>query len=294
MTLFESTYTSLLSEIVIKGDTLNGRNGSTRYVFGGSVKADLREGFPLLELRKLNFETALNEFLWDLRGSTNISTLEGAASKFWEPWADLNGNLLTSYGLFMRNYPLLRECDKRFEIGYDTKVVGHDPDYPGECGLDQLQTVFQEMVANPTSRRLAVSMWHPQFAWGGEAIPACHPLLVFSSDGTYLDLMVSGRSNDMATGFPWDMARYALFVELFGHCAGLTPRFVQFTNANSHIYENCLDQVLEMLQRPSSGDYLKPRLEINSDLRFPFSAVRSDFGLFNYKPQKSILMPFNP
>jgi thymidylate synthase len=230
------------------------RNGVARQVFGRHMTIDLRDGFPLLTTKKMSFDMALEEFLWDLHGHQNINKLGPKTRKFWEAWADDNGDLPTSYGRAWRRYPTPSE----------DVLADHEREHHWHSGdtdeVDQIGHIFRELRHNPTNRRLVLSTWMPSSGWL-EPIPACHPTIIFSSNGTQLDMLVVARSNDMCLGFPWDVARYALLQHTAAARGNLGVRHLAFSWANAHIYEPHWKTVEKQLQRPV---HPLPRLLINA------------------------------
>jgi thymidylate synthase len=223
MTLsFDYQYIKIAKEILSEGTEIVGRN-NLRYkqMFGQTIKVDLREGFPALTLRKMPIRNLFREFMWDVNGDYKVSAL-GPAKHFWDFLADAEGRLAGSYGRSWRSWPqVCPEQDMQWEN------FRNEP-------FDQLKWIWEQLKTNPTNRQLVLQTFNP--AYDSLHCPPCHPNLTFSSDRTYLDILVTARSNDMATGVPLDMFRYSLLCTKMAQDAGLTPRFVMFASANNHIY----------------------------------------------------------
>ena len=200
-----------------------GRN-NLRYkqMFGQTIKIDLRDGFPALTLRKMPVANLFREFMWDVNGNYEVSNL-GPAKHFWDFLADSEGRLAGSYGRSWRSWPMVAPEESMQWENFRTEP------------FDQLRWIWEQLRTNPTNRQLVLQTFNP--AYQNLHCPPCHPNLTFSSDGTYLDLMVNARSNDMATGVPLDMFRYGLLTTKMGQDASLIPRYVMFASANNHIYE---------------------------------------------------------
>jgi thymidylate synthase len=220
---FDIQYIKIANEILQDGTEVVGRN-NLRYkqMFGQSIKVDLRDGFPVLTLRKMPTRNLFHEFMFDVSGDYQVSNL-GPAKHFWDFLADSEGRLAGSYGRSWRSWP--KVCP---EESMQWENFRTEP-------FDQLKWIWEQLQTNPTNRQLVLQTVNP--AYESLHCPGCHPCLVFSSDGTYLDLLVMARSNDMATGVPLDMFRYALLCTKMAQDANLTPRYVQFASANNHIYE---------------------------------------------------------
>ena len=84
----------------------------------------------------------------------------------------------------------------------------HD-NYEGQ-GVDQLQTVINQLKNDPNSRRILMTAWNPA-ALPEMALPPCHILAQFyvSADGK-LSCQMYQRSCDMGLGVPFNITSYAL------------------------------------------------------------------------------------
>ncbi|KKS92274.1 MAG: Thymidylate synthase, partial [Parcubacteria group bacterium GW2011_GWE2_43_12] len=81
-------YLSLLQEILDKGEQRQDRTGvGTMSLFGAQRKFDLREGFPLVTTKKVNYRNIVVELLWFLRGDTHIQYLVQNGVNIWNEWA---------------------------------------------------------------------------------------------------------------------------------------------------------------------------------------------------------------
>ena len=219
---FDLQYIKIAREILADGAEVVGRN-SLRYKqsFGQTIKVDLRDGFPALTLRKMPVCNLFREFMWDVNGNYEVSNL-GPAKHFWDFLADAEGRLAGAYGRSWRAWPTT--CP---EQNMEWENFRTEP-------FDQLKWIWEQLRTNPTNRQLVLQTFNPGYQ--DLHCPPCHPNLVFSSDGEFLDLLVTARSNDMATGVPLDMFRYSLLCTKMAQDAKLTPRFVMFASANNHIY----------------------------------------------------------
>ena len=277
---WDEVYLTYLANLMEDGDTFKGRNGLTKAAFGCSVRADLRVGFPLTRLRKMPFKNLIREFLFDVGLSQNVEAL-GPAKHFWDFLADENGELgASAYNRQWRSWPASRAGA---EVPNETLVsVGV---------VDQLERVRNLLIDTPNSRHGTVITHNPTAINVG--CPPCHIAMQFtpSCDG-YLDLMVPARSNDMVVGFPLDIARYAIILEVMSQMVCMRPRFVYMPSTNSHIYENCFGIVNELMTREFRPEC---HLEIRrfdsftswDDVQF------DDFDLESYNPHDSVKVPVN-
>jgi len=92
-------YLDLVKNVLENGEKRTDRTGTgTISVFGMQAKYDLREGFPLLTTKKVNFNAVVRELLWFLRGATNINDDLTQHTSIWDAWANPDGELGPIYG----------------------------------------------------------------------------------------------------------------------------------------------------------------------------------------------------
>lgn len=254
-------YLDLVKHILDHGEYRSDRTGTGTYsIFGYQMRVDIRDGFPLLTTKKVLFDKVVAELLWFLRGDTHLSGL-GDAKAIWEPWADSDGHLGPIYGHQWRQWS------------------------SDGGGIDQFQAVMTEMATHPHSRRLLVNAWNvgdlPKMA-----LPPCHVLYQFYVSGRYLDMQLYQRSADVAIGVPFNMASYALLLELVAAHHGLTARFFIHTFGDAHIYTNHIEGMTTQLNRDPRP---LPRIQVDVT-NFP-SLSRDDIQLIGYDPHPFIKFP---
>lgn len=283
-------------------------------VFGMQTRYDLREGFPLVTTKKVNFSAVVKELLWFLRGETNIKTL---GCGIWDEWADEDGELGPIYG--------------RQWTGWECAFAGEVDDegvpwaYP-LTRFNQIQFLINQLKENSESRRHIVSAWNvgdiPDMA-----LPPCHTMFqcyasripiyssfmgdpdpkIFSKNASryfyyldrpegfpeyFLDLQLYQRSGDMLLGVPFNISSYSLLLMLLAREANMIPRFFIHTLGDAHIYLNHLEGAKEQLSREP---HTLPMVEIaNKPMPFPGcprdgSVLEpEDFRLIGYDPWPAI------
>ncbi len=127
-------------------------------------------------------------------------------------------------------------------------------------GVDQIQNLIDQLKTNPDSRRLMVSAWNV-----GEldqmVLPPCHyGFQCYVRDGKYLSLMWNQRSVDTFLGLPFNIASYALLLEILAKAVQMIPDQLIGSLGDVHLYNNHIDQAKEQLTRDS---FELPRLKMN-------------------------------
>lgn len=75
----------MIKNIIENGQQRTDRTGTgTKAVFGGMMKYDLRETFPLLTHKKVFWRGVAEELLWFVKGSTNAKLLEDKNIHIWD------------------------------------------------------------------------------------------------------------------------------------------------------------------------------------------------------------------
>lgn len=251
-------YLSLLNRILTEGATKTDRTGTgTMSVFGNQMRFNLADGFPLLTTKKLHLKSIIYELLWFLRGDTNVHYLQEHGVRIWNEWADENGDLGPVYGHQWRSWP----------------------DYNGGT-IDQIQNVLDLIRNHPDSRRMIVSAWNPAEV-EQMALPPCHCLFQFYVADGKLSLQLYQRSADTFLGVPFNIASYALLLQMMAQVSGLEPGDFIHTTGDTHLYLNHLDQARLQLTRTPRP---LPKMLINPDVKNLFDFHYEDFQLEGYNP----------
>ena len=251
-------YLDLLQRILDEGAVKTDRTGTgTKSVFGHQMRFHMTDGFPLLTTKKLHLRSIIHELLWFLRGDTNIQYLHDNKVTIWDEWADENGDLGPVYGHQWRSWP----------------------DYNGGT-IDQIANVVELIKHHPDSRRMMVSAWNVAEV-DQMALPPCHCLFQFYVADGRLSLQLYQRSADTFLGVPFNIASYALLLQMMAQVTGLEAGDFIHTTGDTHLYLNHIEQAQLQLTRTPRP---LPRMVINPDVKDIFSFRYEDFQLEGYDP----------
>ena len=254
-------YHNLIKKILTFGtDSPDRTKVGTRSIFGAQLFFNTSIAFPLLTTKKIHFKSVLHELLWFISGNTNIKYLKDNGVNIWNEWADENGDLGPIYGKQWCNWN----------------------------GVNQLKNVIESINVDPFSRRHIVSAWNvsdlPLMK-----LPPCHNFFQFNVDSkNNLDLMVNMRSCDVFLGLPFNIASYAVLLQIIAQCTNKNKGVLIFNLGNTHIYHNHFEQCYELLKRK---EYECPQLKINLEKSNIDDFVYSDFELLRYKSHPAIKAP---
>ena len=251
-------YLDLLKRVKEEGVEKSDRTGTgTISIFGHQMRFHLDDGFPCLTTKKLHLKSIIYELLWFLKGDTNVHFLQENGVRIWNEWADANGNLGPVYGHQWRSWETT-----------DGKIV------------DQISDVVETIKHNPDSRRIMVCSWNvgdlPHMA-----LPPCHCLFQFYVANGTLSLQLYQRSADIFLGVPFNIASYALLLQMMAQVTDIKAGAFIHTLGDAHIYLNHLEQVdLQLTREPRP----LPKMHINPDVKNIFDFKYEDFELTDYNP----------
>lgn len=251
-------YLSLVRRIFDEGVQKNDRTGTgTISVFGHQMRFNLDEGFPLLTTKKLHLKSIIYELLWFLQGNTNVKYLQEHGVRIWNEWAGPDGNLGHIYGYQWRSWP----------------------DYNGGF-IDQIQEVVDTIKHHPDSRRMIVSAWNVADLKNMN-LPPCHLLFQFYVVNGRLSMQMYQRSADTFLGVPFNIASYALLLQMMAQVTGLKAGDFVHTLGDAHIYLNHVEQMkLQLTRAPRQ----LPSIILNPEVKNIFDFTFEDFQLENYDP----------
>ena len=243
-------YLDLLQHILDHGVVKTDRTGTgTKSVFGYQMRFNLDEGFPLVTTKKLHLKSIIHELLWFLRGDTNVRYLQENGVRIWNEWAGPDGDLGHIYGYQWRSWP----------------------DYVGGS-VDQIAEAVETIKHNPDSRRIIVSAWNVADL-PNMNLPPCHAFFQFYVADGRLSLQLYQRSADSFLGVPFNIASYALLLQMMAQVTGLKTGDFVHTLGDAHLYLDHLDQArLQLTREPRP----LPRMVINPAVDSIFDFQYSD------------------
>lgn len=303
----EQQYLDLLSKTLYQGIKTPNRTGIDTYMIpGASLTFDCSTYFPAPTTKKLAWKAVKGELIAFLRGNTSAADFRDLDCKIWDinandPGTRKNPNVWLSnphrkgrddlgkiYGAQWRNFD------------------GHKSTNINIQGTDQIENLLHSIVNTPTSRRQIVSAWNPN-QLDQMALPPCHLMfqVITNPDTKHMHMLMYQRSCDMFLGVPFNIASYALLLNILAHWTGYIPSTLTMFLADVHVYENHVTQVQEQLSRTPSP--LQPRLHIYqtvptyADVPKHYSHKPAQwlidtldpatFELLDYSPQAAITAP---
>lgn len=295
-------YYDYLDTIMSEGTIQANRTGVKALTTNGlSMRFDLQQGFPATTLKSLAMKPVIGELLGFIRARTNAKDFRELGCKIWDGNAnsdgvDPEGNIIPNkwltnparqgeddlgliYGAMWRHWPNALESNNGLFDG----------------SIDQLATCIQQILTDPTNRRIIFSAWRPDL-FPLMALPPCHVLYQFivNVETNELNLCMYQRSADSFLGVPFNIASASLLLSLVARLTGYTPkRFTHFIG-DAHIYVNHLAQVATMLSREPKA---LPTLVLSEEItELPKHATQQeiDYALHMIEPRHIWLENYDP
>lgn len=215
---------------------------------------NLKEEFPIMTLRKINFRGALDELLWIWqKKSNNVSEL---GSHIWDAWADENGSIGKAYG---------------YQLGVKHKYK--------EGMFDQVDRVIYDLSHNPQSRRILTNIYnHADLS--EMALYPCAYSMTFNVSGKTLNAILNQRSQDMLTANNWNVCQYACLVYMLAQVSGLEAGEIVHVIADAHIYDRHIPLVREILEKE---EFEAPKLVIDKSVTDFYDFTPDSLTLENYQ-----------
>lgn len=263
----EHQYLNLLKQTLIS-EKRTTRNGTTRTLFSPpKLIFDISLGFPLLTTKKLAWKSIIRELLFFISGKTNTNILSDKGVNIWKHNTSqiflnsrnlnyISGDMGPMYGFNWRHF--------------GDKYIGCDSEYNG---FDQLNYIIDLIVNDPQSRRIIMTTFDPSSVSQSVLMP-CHGIVIqYYVRDNYVDCHMYQRSADIFIGLPYNIASYALLLEIICNISNvelkkknirlLNPGKLHITIGDCHLYEEHYDSAIKQL---NNAPLKWNKLYINEDI----------------------------
>jgi thymidylate synthase len=230
--------------------------------------------------------------------------------EFVQKWGDLG----PIYGKQWRDWGGYKDGGSTFSMSNDVE------------GIDQIQNLINDLKTNPDSRRLMVNAWNVG-ELDQMVLPPCHygfqvytrelslderkkifedrgyvcDVWPFNGDwdGEYdgfgiprraISLMWNQRSVDTFLGLPFNIASYALLLEIIAKKVNMVPEELIGNLGDTHLYLNHIEQAKEQINRTS---FELPTLNIYGEVDDIAHYEIADFEIKNYQSHPAIKAPLS-
>lgn len=260
----------------------NGKEVATIDLLGAPVMRFniLENGVPFLTERSLKsfWKAGAGELFAFINGVRTQEELEKYGCKWWKFWCTE------------------KKCAKR---GLETGDIGPGSygaafhDFPTADGgaFNQFEEIIKQMRERPELKTHFITPWIPQYTIRNKdhqqkvVVCPCHGWMHFRIFGNKLSLVMFQRSCDVLIGCPSNWVQYSALLLAMADVLNLEPFEFIHMISDAHIYENQLDDLDEILARPS---HPFPTLTIKEHHDSIFDYRPEDFELTDYHPEPVI------
>jgi thymidylate synthase len=278
----EQQYLNLLQDVIDNGVRKNIYGHDNKYIisrFGGLVRFNLQDGFPLLTTKRTFYKSAFTEMLWFIDGTNDVVKLHNAKCTIWDEWGakqywrnkGIKLNSDNTAELTKEWQQLVDDCvitNEIIPLHYSNSTTWNYVDtVKGYCYLDQTRWVIDGIKKTPDRKSFLVTYWNPTevYAMADECnnesviLPACHTHYSVNVSNGKLSIMLYMRSWDLFLGGAYNISQYALLLSMYAKCTGYEPGELVIATADHHIYSDHIEQVTEQITRTP---YKLPMLNI--------------------------------
>lgn len=284
---------------------------------------DMCDGFPLLTTKKMAWKTLRVELEGFIQGITDKNWYKERGCNIWNEWANpekvqqrmddlilgpnvdewetrkklqiIENDLGPVYGYQWRHFDEhYGELEFKDYVEGGCNALGEyqqiDNRNGVDKGTDQLQNIVDALLNNPMDRRMICSAWNPNQANLMALLP-CHLLFDVTVIGNELNLCWVQRSCDLLLGVPFNIASYALLLELLAYTADLDPGNLTGVLVDCHLYENQIEAAKEQLTREPRDLPCIHFVNRSGNLQKKFSIfdwTHEDVDLINYDPHPKL------
>lgn len=259
----------------------------TKYLIGETMKFDGKTA-PILFSKQVYQRNAIHEIIWIWILRTNkISELRKRGVKIWDNWVFEDGEYTDTigpaYGFILgkncRRYPVSK-------IDFDAITKGYQIQIDLETGeeymvLDQVDYLIQELINNPSSRRLITNIWDIDLLDDMYLEPCVYGTEWFVDEDTCLHLICHARSQDFCVGTPFNIFQYYVLLCVIAKITGKKVGTMTYHMGNVHIYDRHIENANLMINRDTTG--LEATVEIDDSVKNLVDFEVDKFKLHGYK-----------
>ena len=242
---------------------------------------NLENGVPIITERSMDrfWRKAIDELFAFIRGARTSEELRAAGCNYWDEWLTKEkcstvglpeGDMgPAAYGSAFHNFPM-----------------------PDGGSFNQFAHLIEQLRTYPMIRTHFITPWIP--FWNGRGgnqkavVSPCHGWIHCRVINGKLVLHMFQRSADMPIGVPSNMAQYAALTLVIADILGLTAWKYVHSFSDSHIYENQIPNVRELIEREPRPF---PTLRLIRPVTDIFSVTSADFELTDYTPHPGMKIP---
>lgn len=264
----------------------------TRYIIDARMEFDGTEA-PIQFGKKINPAKPFGELDWIMRQKSNkLEDLHAKGINFWDNWeikeGEWKGTIGPAYGYQVGKrclpYPLAKVNWDHLDPTAGYTVITHMGDR--YIMLDQMDTLIQNLINSPRSRRHVISLWNIDDIPDMKLPPCVWRSEWFVDGDDKLVLKLGARSNDFCLGNPFNVIQYYGLQRMLSQVTQFETGKMVFDLGNVHIYDRHFKGAQEIISRDRVDG--RAQLIIPSDVKNFYEFNVDDFYLEGYDPSPSV------
>jgi thymidylate synthase len=279
-------YLNLCNRVAQEGKWIENERTGKRCltVINADLQYNVGKGeFPLVTTRKCFYKSAIAEMIGYLRGYDNAADFRKLGTPTWDMNANDNEAWLVN--------PVRKGTD---DMGFVYGKVARNYPIVGGGKLDLLRKIIDDLSKGYDDRGEILTFYHPGSFHLGCLRPCMYEHQFSLLDGT-LYLNSTQRSCDVPLGLTFNMPQVYVLLALIAQITGNQAGIAYHKIINAHIYENQLDQLVNIQRhrepRPSPKLIINPDIKTLEDLET--WVTMDDFEIEGYDPHPAIKYPFS-
>jgi thymidylate synthase len=232
-----TAYRQILSDILKQGKEIKakktlstGSGKTTKDLWNYSIKLENpTDSVVKSEINKFKVAGAVSRFIWMMGANNRIKDIE-----FY--WGKGVGNFSDDEIIMPGS-------------NYGARMITPRP------GMNQIESVIERLKTNPTTRRGAISIYHPEDAVrNSKDIPCAFGIFYTIRDGK-LNTTIIMRSNNASFLFPYNIFEFSLLSEVVANEVGVEMGELHFQAVSMHLYENDFEKASKIIEESEFKDY---------------------------------------
>ena len=126
-------------------------------------------------------------------------------------------------------------------------------------GLNQLQAVIERLRSDPSSRRAAMSIYHPEDAVRHSRDIPCAFGVLYHVRANMLHATTIMRSNNAFVLLPYNIFEFSLLAEIVSAELKVSLGSLTHYAGSMHVYENDMKSSIEVIEHSSNVDVARPK-----------------------------------
>lgn len=274
-------YKQLIRKVLDEGEWESNRTAEKSLSLTGEMLSyNCSVTLPLLTLRRLPFDSILAELLGFLRGASSAAEFRALGTGIWDANANENAQWLAN-----AHRRGTDDLGRIYGVQWLDWIVNDDG--RTYSVIDQIHNLLEGIRKEPTSRRHIVTAWNPAEI-DKMALPPCHILFqCHVRPNGNIDMTMYQRSADLYLGVPFNIASYAILLNIIAYSTGYHPGKLTLFFGNVHLYESQIEASQTLIERSAPE---LPILQLYNwkadgmDSQDLAELTRDNFGLDGYAP----------